>query len=307
MPTGSRGWRLRRLLGAVLILVPAWPVLAALNVFACEPEWGSLAETLGADQVRVYTATTALQDPHRIEARPSLIARARNADLVVCSGAELELGWLPLLQAQSGNPRIQPGQPGYFEAASVVPLLERPARLDRSLGDVHASGNPHIHLDPRNIERVAAALSERMAELDPAQAAHYRQRAQAFLARWGEAIQRWERQAAPLKGMPVVVYHRDMSYLNNWLGLREVGALEPKPGLPPSTAHLTQLVDQLKRTPAKAVMRAAYNDPRPAEWLAGRAGIPAVMLPYTVGGTAQAKDLFGLYDDTLARLLSVAR
>jgi zinc/manganese transport system substrate-binding protein len=283
------------------------PALGALNILACEPEWGALARELGAEQVRVNLAATALQDPHRIEARPSLIARARDADLVVCTGAELEAGWLPLLQAQSGNAKIQGGQPGFFEAASFVPLIERPARADRALGDVHASGNPHLHLDPRNIERVAAALGERMAGLDRAQAAHYQQRTTEFVARWREAITRWERQAAPLRGMPIVVYHKDMSYLSHWLGLREVGALEPKPGLPPSTAHLTQLVDQLKRAPARAVVRAAYNDPRPAEWLAQRAGIPAVTLPYTVGGTPQAKDLFGLFDDTLARLLSAVK
>jgi zinc/manganese transport system substrate-binding protein len=282
---------------------PAW---GALNILACEPEWGALARELGGDQVRVAVAATALQDPHRIEARPSLIARARDASLVVCTGAELEVGWLPLLQSQSGNAKIQVGQPGYFEAASAVPLLERPARIDRSLGDVHPAGNPHIHLHPRNIERVASALQERMAQLDPPQAGYYQQRASAFLQRWREAVQRWERQAAPLKDMPLVVYHRDLSYLIAWLGMREVGALEPKPGLPPSSAHLAQLLGELKRMPARAVLRSAYNDPRPAEWLAGQAGIPAVLLPYTVGGTDKAKDLFGLYEDTLNRLLAVA-
>jgi zinc/manganese transport system substrate-binding protein len=286
-------------------LAATWPARAALNILACEPEWGALAKEIGGDRVSVYTAITALQDPHRIEARPSLIARARNADLMVCTGAELEVGWVPLLQTQSGNPKIQAGQPGFFEAASVVPLLERPARLDRSLGDVHPSGNPHIHLDPRNIERVAAALDERMAELDPAQASYYQERQKQFIARWREAMARWEKSAAPLKGLPLVVYHKDLSYLISWLGMREVGSLEPKPGLPPSTAHLTQLLEQLKRTPARAVLRSAYNDPRPAEWLAGQARIPAVLLPYTVGGTDQAKDLFGLYEDTLNRLLAV--
>jgi zinc/manganese transport system substrate-binding protein len=290
-----------------MLLVLVSPALAALNVVACEPEWGALAKELGGDQARIYVAATALQDPHRIEARPSLIARARSADLMVCTGAQLEIGWLPLVQQQSGNQKIQSGQPGYFEAASAVPLIEKPSSVDRSLGDVHPDGNPHIHLDPRNIERVAGALEERMAQLDPAQAGHYRERGKAFLARWREATERWETRAAPLKGMPLVVYHKDMSYLNNWLGMRAVGALEPKPGLPPSTAHLTQLLDQLARTPAVAVVRAAYNDPRPAEWLAERAKIPAVVLPYTVGGTEQAKDLFGLYDDTLARLLAIAK
>src|SRR5262245_4353044 len=290
----------------VLFWLPAVPVWAALNVLACEPEWGALAQELGGTQARITVATTALQDPHRIEARPSLIARARGADLLVCTGAELEVGWLPLLQTQSGNTKIQAGQPGLFEAATVVPLLERPARVDRSLGDVHPAGNPHIHLDPRNIDRVAGALAERMAQLDPGQAAYYRERETQFRTRWREAAARWEKAAAPLKDLPVVVYHKDLSYLIGWLGMREVGALEPKPGLPPSSVHLAQLLDQLKRAPARAVVRSAYSDPRPAEWLAGQAGIPAVLLPYTVGGTEKAKDLFGLYEDTLNRLLAVA-
>ena len=290
---------------AALLLI-ALPVHASLNVFACTPEWGSLAKELGGDKANVYTATTALQDPHRIEARPSLIARARSADLMVCTGAELEVGWVPLLQSQSGNARIQAGQPGYFEAASVVPLIEKPARLDRAMGDVHAAGNPHIHLDPRNIEKVAVALGERMASLDPPEAAYYRAREKSFLERWREASVRWEKQAAPVKGMPLVVYHRDLSYLVNWLGMREVGSLEPKPGLPPSTAHLGELLAQLRKTAAKAVVRSAYNDPRPGEWLAERAKVRSVMLPYTVGGTEPAKDLFGLFDDTIARLLQAA-
>ena len=293
-----------RLLLAVLLAAVGMQAQAALNILACTPEWGALAKELGGDKVNVYTAATALQDPHRIEARPSLIARARNADLMVCTGAQLEIGWVPLLQSQSGNAKIQTGQPGYFEAASAVSLIEKPTSVDRSMGDVHPDGNPHLHLDPRNIAAVAAALTERMAGLDAPQAAYYRGRAQDFLARWKEATPRWEAKAAPLKGVPVVVYHKDLSYLLSWLGMREVGALEPKPGIPPSTAHLSELLEQLKKTPAKAVLRSAYNDPRPADWLAERAKIASVMLPYTVGGTGRAKDLFGLYDDTIDRLLA---
>jgi len=148
-----------RILGSLLLLA-SWPAVAALNIFACTPEWGALAKELGGDKASVYTATTALQDPHRVEARPSLLARARNADLMVCTGAELEIGWAPLVQTQSGNPKIQNGRPGYFEASSAVRLIERPARVDRSLGDVHSMGNPHLHLDPRNVARVAEALGD---------------------------------------------------------------------------------------------------------------------------------------------------
>ena len=292
---------MRPLIGMMFLAVSS-PVLA-LNIFACEPEWGALAKELAGGEARIYVATTALQDPHRIEARPSLIARARSADLVVCTGADLEAAWLPLVIAQSGNGLIRPGQPGYFEAAGAVELRERPARLDRAMGDVHAAGNPHLQLDPRNVAKVAAALAQRMAQLDPKGSSDYERRLKDFSLRWSQAVGRWEAQARPLKGMPVVVHHLNLSYLVAWLGMREVAALEPKPGLPPGTAHLAEVLERHRRDPAKAVLRAAYDDPRPSEWLAARAGIRAVVLPYTVGGTPAAKDLFSLYEDTLSRLL----
>ena len=283
------------------------PASAALNIFACTPEWGALSKEVGGDKVIVDLATNALQDPHRVEARPSLIARARSADLVVCTGAQLEIGWLPLVLTQAGNAKIQVGQPGYFEAAKFVTMLEIPTSVDRSQGDVHPGGNPHIHLDPRNIAKVAVALAERMAQLDQADADNYRTRTKAFLDRWQQAIARWEKEGAPLKGMAVVGYHKNMTYLYAWLGIREIGSLEPKPGLPPTTAHMSELLKRLTSDPAKAVVRSAYNDPRAAEWLSGNAKIPVVTLPFTVGGTDNAKDLYGLFDDSLARLLAVAK
>jgi zinc/manganese transport system substrate-binding protein len=277
---------------------------AALKVFACEPEWGALVKVVGGDAIEVYVATTARQDPHRIEARPSLIARARAADLIVCTGAELEAGWLPLVLSQSGNPKIQQGATGYFEAARHALLRDIPRTADRAQGDIHAAGNPHLHLDPHNILKIAWALAERMRQLDAAGGAAYAQRASDFAARWQRAIARWEQQAEPLKGMPVVVHHKDLSYLIAWLGMREVGALEPKPGLPPTTTHLSDLLGRLAREPAKVIMRAAYSDPRAAQWLSERAKIPVVALPYTVGGSDKAQDLFGLFDDSVSRLLN---
>ena len=280
----------------------AWPACAALNVFACEPEWGALAQELGGDKVSVFSATTALQDPHRVEARPSLIARIRNADLLICSGSELEVGWLPLLLTQSGNDRIQPGSPGYLEASQYVVRLEIPKVIDRALGDIHPSGNPHIHLDPRNIAKVAEVLTGRLVELDHANAELYKTRADSFAKRWRSAIEGWATRAASLKGIPIVVYHKDMSYFINWSGMREAGALEPKPGIPPTPSHLAELVERMQTNPAKVIVYSPYNNPRAAQFLSERAKIPDVMLPYTVGGTEKAKDLFGLFDDTIDRL-----
>ena len=283
------------------------PAFAALNILATVPEWGALAGELGGDKVKVTVATTAMQDPHHVEAKPSLIARARNADLVVATGAELEVGWLPMVVQQAGNPKVRAGQPGYFEAAAVVPMLEKPARLDRADGDVHAAGNPHIQTDPRNIARVATALATRLAELDPANAEYYRAREVEFSARWTAAIARWEKDAAPLRGAQVLVQHKAFAYLFDWLGIREVGALEPKPGVEPTTSHLSQLLASLANRPVKMVIRAAYQDDRASQWLAERAKVNVVTLPFTVGGTAQAKDLYGLYDDTVQRLLKGLR
>jgi zinc/manganese transport system substrate-binding protein len=291
---------------AFALAATTFPAHAALRVFACEPEWAALAQELGGPLVDASAATTAQQDPHQIQARPSLIARVRNADLVVCTGAELETGWLPVLLQQSGNARVQPGQPGYFAAADAVRKLEVPAQVDRAQGDVHAAGNPHIQTDPRNIAAVAAALAVRLQQVDAANAAQYAQRAAAFRQKWQQAIARWAAQAAPLRGVAVVSQHKDFVYLYDWLGLREVAVLEPKPGVEPSAAHLQGLLGTLKATPARMVISSAYQDPKPAEWLSRNAGLPLARLPFTVGGSDAARDLFGLYDDTVARLLAAA-
>lgn len=279
---------------------------AAVNILACEPEWQALAQELGGDKVSASSATSALQDPHRVEARPGLIARTRKADLLVCTGLDLEAGWLPLLVQQSGNDKIERGRPGYFEAGSVVPRLDLPTRLDRAEGDVHAYGNPHVHLNPHNIALVSVALAKRLGEIDPANAAFYGARQADFAARWKTAIRKWEQQAAPLRGTPVVEHHKNMSYLLNWLGMTSVGTLEAKPGVEPSAAHLGGLLAQLQGRPAKLVLRAAYQDPRASLWLSQRARIPAVVVPYTVGADEASSNLFALFDTTVKRLTSAA-
>ena len=274
----------------------------ALEIFACEPEWAALATELGGDKVSVFTATTAHQDPHQIQARPALIARLRSADLVVCTGAELEIGWMPVLLRQAANARVQPGSPGYFEAAAQVRMLEVPARLDRAEGDIHAAGNPHIQTDPRNIAAIATALARRMAEIDPADAAIIASRAQSFAGRWAAATQRWSQQAAPLRGTTIATYHKSWSYLEDWLGLRDAGTIEPKPGVPPGSQYLAQLVAELPAKGARGVIYSAYEDPRGAQFVAEHIKVSAIMLPFTVGGTDRARDLFGLFDDTVERL-----
>jgi zinc/manganese transport system substrate-binding protein len=276
---------------------------AEIRVFACEAEWAALVAELGGDDVDVYQATSALQDVHAIQARPSLIAKWRQADLAVCTGAELEAGWLPALAQKGNNPRVNPGAPGFFEASQYVEMLEVPEVVDRAQGDVHPFGNPHIHTDPRNMAKIAEALAGRLAEIDPANAQAYAARHADFQARWTAAIGRWSERAAPLAGVPVISGQRAWSYMYAWLGIREVAVLEPKPGIPPSGAHLEDLLRTLEAAPAKMIVYAAYQDERPVEWMARRSGLPAVSLPFSPGGAPGTDDLFGYFDVTIARLL----
>ena len=292
------------LCAAIAFAATASPARAKLNVFACEPEWAALATALGGEDVEVFTATTARQDPHQVQARPALISHLRSADLAVCTGAELEIGWMPVLLRQSSNAKVQPGAPGYFEAAQQVRLLEVPTRLDRAEGDIHPQGNPHIQGDPRNMQIIAAALAKRLAAIDSPHATGYTQRAKAFDEKLTQTIQGWQKEAAPLKGVNVVIYHKEWIYLMNWLGMHEVGTIEPKPGVPPGSAYLAQLLGEIPQKQARMVIYSAYQDPRAPDFISDKAKIPAVMLPFTVGGTDEARDLFGLYEDTIKRLLA---
>lgn len=292
---------------SVVLLLIANPAAAALKVFACEPEWAALAQELGGDALDIYTATTGLQDPHKIQARPSLIAKFRQADLVICTGADLELGWLPALAEKANNPRVRPGQPGYFEASRFVRMLEVPTSVDRADGDVHPFGNPHIHTDPRRIAEVAKALSERLAQLDSARMTEYQSRYADFARRWEQAMKAWQLRAKPLAGMKVVSVHTYWAYLYDWLQLAEVATLEAKPGIPPTVAQLEGVLKSLAAQPARMVIFAGYQDRRPGDWLASRASLPVVELPGTIGGVDGADDLFELFDITLDRLLKAAQ
>ena len=292
---------------AALGLLISGAAQAKITILTCEPEWTALAKELGGDRVDAASATTGLQDPHQIQARPSLIARMRAADMVICTGAELEVGWLPVLLRQGANPKVQPGTPGYFEAARAVGLKEAPQALDRSLGDVHAAGNPHIQTDPRNILPVAAALAAQFAQVDPAGAETYKANLAAFETRWKAAIDGWQQKAAALKGVPVLVQHKSWVYLIDWLGMREVAPLEPKPGIAPSTSYLAELLDKVKAEKPRMILVAAYEDDRGSQWMSDHAKIPVATLPFTVGGAKDAETLTGLYDAMVQKLVAALK
>ena len=280
---------------------------AKFNVFTCEPEWAALASEIGGDKIKAFSATHGKQDPHFIQARPSLIAKIRKADLLVCTGAELEVGWLPLLLRKSSNSNIQPGQSGNFLATNYVKLLDKPTRIDRSQGDVHAAGNPHIQSDPRRMAEVAKQLSLRMQQLDAENAEFYQQNTAAFLDKWNKAITRWQKQAQVLKGRKIIAHHKSWIYLTNWLDMKIIAYLEPKPGVPPTADHLSKLVNTTKSNKPDMIIYAAYQNPKSAKWLQKRSGVPAVELPFTIGGTKKATDLFAFMDDTINRLVGAVQ
>lgn len=292
---------------ALLLAVSPYVASAKLNVFACEPEWAALATEIGKSHVETYSATTALQDPHYIQARPSLIAKVRQADLVICSGAELEIGWLPALLQKANNRGVMPGNPGYMEASNYVLRLDATISVDRAGGDIHPLGNPHIQTNPHNIEVVARVLSERLASLDPDNASAYQEGLADFRQRWDVAVAAWEVRAKPLRGARSITHHKSWVYLENWLGIEVVANLEAIPGLPPTATHLSRLTSQFKEGGAEFIIRSPYQDARPSEWLSGRIGIAAIVLPLTVGGTDEAQDLFSLFDDIIDRLLKAKR
>jgi zinc/manganese transport system substrate-binding protein len=295
---------MNKLIILTLLILSPFSLHADLNIFACEPEWAALATELGGDKVDVSSATNALQDPHYIQARPSLISKVRRADLIVCSGAQLEIGWLPMLLRKGNNPNVIPGTPGFLEASQYVKRLDVTLENDRSQGDVHPQGNPHIQTNPHNILLVAVVMAERMVQLDPGNADVYQQKLSDFRQRWSAAITKWEQRAAVLRGKRVIAHHKSWVYLETWLGLIEVATLEAVSGIPPTASHLGSLLERFGDKGADFIIRAPFQNEKASDWLSERTGIPAVLLPLTVGGTDQASDLFKWFDDIINRLLT---
>lgn len=287
-------------LGALIALPAA--SLAQTTIFACEPEWGALAKDIGGKAVSVFTATTARQDVHHITAKPSLLAAMRKADMVFCTGASLEIGWLPILLKKAGGPDVQPGAKGWLMASEHVRRLNVPVMVDRSMGDVHPEGNPHVHLDPRNMAVIAKVLAEKLQEVDPVNAKSYQTNLRAFEANWQSLLAQWDKEAASLRGKRVVVYHDSWAYLLSWLGMEVAATLEPKPGIPPTASHLEKVLQEVEGKSIIGILTAPHENDDAAKWLSGKTGLPILALPYTVGGRDQADDLPGLFTQTLVSL-----
>jgi zinc/manganese transport system substrate-binding protein len=290
---------------AALLAVP-WPASAALRVVTTTEGLAALAREVGGDRVAVESLSRGVQDPHFVDANPMLAVKLRDADLLVDVGLELEIGWLPPLVNQSRNAAIQPGGARRLSAASVIQVLDVPTGVvDRSRGDLHPGGNPHFLTDPRRGAQVARAIAARLAELDPAGAAGYQSRAGAFTARLDAALARWRAQLAPLQGHKILVHHRTLTYFLDWTGLVSAGEMEPRPGTPPPSSHLADLVTLARKEGIKACVVENFYDSKADELVARLAGGKVVRIPGDVGGEAGAAS-YEAWLDLLVQRISAA-
>ncbi len=288
------------LLTIVCFLVWSSPAVAKLNVVATLPWIGSLAGDIGKDRIKVTTLVKPDQDPHYVEAKPSMILEVRRADLLLFNGLELEIGYLPVLVESSRNPNIQPGTAGYFDCSQFVEVIEKPETVSRSMGDVHPLGNPHYHLSPKNIYRVTGGITEILATIDQGNATFYR----ANLAAWQDKFKGKEKQWGeyPLRGKKFIAYHKFFEYLAHEFGFQILDYVEPKPGIPPSAGRVERIIEAAKRMKPDAILTTSYYGTREVTFLSQKCGVKYIVLPHDVGAASACKDWFSLMDQVLTLL-----
>jgi zinc/manganese transport system substrate-binding protein len=267
-----------------LLVVSALPAQAKLNVVATTPDLGALAQAIGGDKIDLTTLARPTEDPHFVDAKPSFMVKLNRADALIEGGAELESGWLTPLLEGARNPRLEPGKPGRIAAAAGVALLEVPAALDRSQGDIHASGNPHYLTDPENAKIVAAHIAESFSVLDRPDAAVFAANLRAFQSRLDTRMAEWRRSLAPFRGRPIVTYHNYWSYFGQRFAFPMDVFLEPKPGIPPTPAHLAQVITKMKSEHLRLVVVQPYQNRKTAETVAGRTDAVVLDWPSFPGG-----------------------
>jgi len=306
IPRGSGSSTVRAVvfLTMLTILVPGAARAGKLKIVTTLPSLASITKTIGGDRVEVTAICKGYEDPHYIQPKPSYSRRLRKADLLIFSGLELEVGWLPPLLETARNSKLTPGAPGLLEASTAVEhKLEVPTGdVSRSEGDIHPFGNPHFMVDPRNGMAVAALIADRLAELDPEGADAYRSRAETYRGELTKRIAEWESLAAPLRGTPVVAYHKQWEYLTEWLGMETVGYIERKPGIPPTPRHVTDLVRTMNTREVSLILVATFMDEDAAKDIGGKTGARAVVLPAEVGGV-DGTDTYVAWIDHVVREL----
>jgi zinc/manganese transport system substrate-binding protein len=274
-----------------------------VNVVATTEDLASLTREVGGDRVAVEALARGYQDPHFVEPKPSFILKLQRADLLVVVGRDLEIGWLPPLIRQSRNAKIQPGARGYLDASTTARILDIPAgQITRAMGDVHPLGNPHYWLDPGNGRRIAQAIARNLSDISPTDAPYFDQRYADFDRRLADAERRWTAMMAPYRGVRIVTYHRSWSNLADRFGLNVIGYVEPRPGIPPSAAHIRTLIQEMQRQSIRIVMVEPYFDLKTPQAIGRETGARVLMLTPSVGGIPEATDYFKLFDHNLSVL-----
>jgi zinc/manganese transport system substrate-binding protein len=292
------------LLLGCLALPPVEAAAKKLNIVASTEDMAALAQEVGGDQINIESIAKGYQDPHFVEAKPSFLLKLRQADLLISVGLELEIGWLPPLITQSGNPRIQKGASGYLEASQFCEILEKSqGTVTRAEGDVHPEGNPHYWLDPDNGRRAARGIANKLAELDPGSAAHFRQRFQDFDKRLSAAEQKWDAAMKPYRGRKIVTYHRSFTNFAKHFGLDVIGYVEPRPGIPPSPGHTIELIQLIKRENCKAVLVEPYFDLKTPQSIGRETGAQVIVYLPSVGGEKQVRTYLDLFDYDIGLLI----
>ena len=291
----AAGLALAILVGALLL--PTAAEAKKLNVVTSTTDLASLTQEVGGDNVNVESIAKGYQDPHFVEAKPSFLLKLRQADLLIAVGLQLEIGWLPPLITQSGNPKIQIGGPGYLDASQFAEILDIPqGNLTRAEGDVHPMGNPHYWLDPDNGRRIARGIATKLADMDPANGAYFHQRFQDFEKRLLAAEQKWDAEMKPYRGRKVVTYHRSFPNFAKHFGLDVIGYVEPRPGIPPTPSHTIELIQLVKRENCKIVLVEPYFDLKTPQSIARETGAQVVVYLPSVGGEKQVTSYFELFD-----------
>jgi zinc/manganese transport system substrate-binding protein len=291
---------------AMLALASGLPAAAQkkLNIVTSTSDLAALTQEVGGDKVTVGSIAKGYQDPHFVEAKPSFLLKLRKADLLISVGLDLEIGWLPPLITQSGNPRIQQGGSGYLDASQFAEVLEMPqGQVTRAMGDVHPLGNPHYWLDPDNGRRIAKGIAGKLGQMQPENAAYFQQRFDDFNKRLTAAEKRWEEQMKPYRGRKVVTYHRSFPNFAKHFGLNVIAYVEPRPGIPPTPGHTLDVIQTMKREGAKLILVEPYFDLKTPESIARAVGGKALVLPPSVGGEPEITDYFKLFDYDIAKLI----
>jgi zinc/manganese transport system substrate-binding protein len=268
-----------------------------LNVVTTTEDLAALSREVGGDHIAVDSIAKGYQDPHFVEPKPSFLLKLQKADLLVVVGLELEIGWLPPLQTGSRNSKIQVGANGYFDASRFCQILEIPTgQVTRAMGDVHPLGNPHYWLDPENGRRIAKALADKFAEMQPADAAYFQQRYKDFDQRLSVAEKGWEAKMTPYRGRKVVTYHRSWPNFCERFGLDVVDYVEPRPGIPPTPSHTLEVINTMKRENIKLIMVEPYFDLRTPNSIAQNTGGQVLTMMPSVGGVKEITNYFQLFD-----------